>query len=194
MRNTGFSIIELVVTMAIMAVLAGLLTPVISNLIDNARVTRAASDAQTIAAAIQNFNKNTGKWPIFVSGASITTSSTYYEVLIGPGSLPSADTNWLPTDVSKRGSLQDILERNTPGYTTSGQFQWRGPYLATLQADPWGKTYLVNAKALRFGAKEAGFVLSAGLDGTVNTTFTQSIGSGSSPVTVSGDDIAARIR
>jgi type II secretory pathway pseudopilin PulG len=79
--------------MSIIAVLAGLLTPLVSNIIDNARVTRAASEAQSIALAIQNFSKNTGKWPIFVSGAAITTSSAYYEVLIGPGNLPAADTN-----------------------------------------------------------------------------------------------------
>jgi type II secretory pathway pseudopilin PulG len=186
--------IELVVAMAIIAVMAGVLTPLVSDLIDNARVTRASSDAETIARAIQNFSRNTGKWPIFLSGVSISTSSAYYDVLIGPGNLPGANTDWLPADLSKRGSLLDILELNTPGYTTSGHFAWRGPYVTAVQSDPWGNAYLVNAQALRFGAKEAGFVISAGIDGAISTTFTQSIGSGSFGVTISGDDVAARIR
>jgi prepilin-type N-terminal cleavage/methylation domain-containing protein len=193
-RTDGFSILELVVVLAIIAVLAGVLTPFVANLVEDARVMRAARESQTIAEAIQNFNKSTGKWPIFVSGASITTSSTYYEVLVGPGNLPAADANWLPTPPSKRGDLSSILELNTPGYGTNGMFAWRGPYLNGLQSDPWGNAYLVNAKALRFGAKEAGFVISAGSDGTITTTFTQNIGSGQPAVSISGDDIAARIR
>ena len=193
-QTGGFSILEIVVVLAIIAVLAGILTPFVASLIEDARVARAARDAQSIAEAIQNLNKNTGKWPIFVSGASITTSSTYYEVLISPGNLPTADTNWLPTPTSKRGSLSSILELNTPAYTTSGQFAWRGPYIATLQSDPWGNAYIVNSKSLRFGTREAGFVISAGIDGAISTTFTQNIGSGQPAVTISGDDIAARIR
>ncbi len=160
--------------------------------IDDARVTRAARDTQTIAQAVQNFRKNTGKWPVFVSAASITTSSTIYDVALGPGNDPNpSGSAWL---TGSRGDLDEILVRNVPGYTTAGRFKWRGPYLDELSSDPWGNAYLVNTKSLRFGAKEAGFVLSAGPNGTIETTFQQTTGSGSSAVSIGGDDIATRIQ
>ena len=185
----GFTLIELVVVLVVLAVLAAILTPLTSNLINDARITRANRDAQTIARAVLNFNKTTGKWPIFVSGVSITTSSTIYDVLLAPGNDPSpSSSDWL---TGSQGDLDAILVRNTPGYTTSGRFQWRGPYVGELGADPWGNAYLVNAKSLEFGTREAGIVLSAGPNGTIETDFGQDIGSGTSAIVIGGDDIAA---
>lgn len=192
--DSGFTLIEMAVTLAIVAILAAVLTPIIGKAIDEARLTRATQEAQTIADAILSFNKNTGKWPIFTSGANITTSSTIYSILISPGDDPDCSVDcasWLP---ASRGQLDAILERNTPGYTTSGKFAWRGPYTTSVGSDPWGRAYLVNASNLAFGLNRAGFVLSAGPNMQVETTYTQNIGSGTSAVTVGGDDIAARIR
>jgi prepilin-type N-terminal cleavage/methylation domain-containing protein len=163
MTKKGFTLIELAVVMAIIAVLAGVLTPVVSNYIDEARRTRAASETQSIASAILGFNKDTGKWPIFVAGGTITTSSTIYTTLQGPGSDPACTgcgSTWLPA----AGNRGDVAAN------------------------------LVNASRLGFGLKKAAFVLSAGPNGTVETTFDQNIGSGSAAVTIGGDDIVSRIR
>ncbi len=188
----GFTLIELVVVLVVIGILAAVLTPIVGSMIEDARVTAAQRDVQEIAKAVQNFRKNTGKWPIFVSGVSITTSSTVYDVLLGPGSDPEpAGSAWL---TGSRGDADAILTRNTPSYTTSGRFKWRGPYIAELLSDPWGNAYLINTKSLKFGVKEAGLVLSAGPNATIDTTFQQTIGSGSSAVVIGVDDIAARIR
>jgi type II secretory pathway pseudopilin PulG len=182
--------------MAIIAVLAAALTPVVASYIEEARTTRTASEAQSLAGAILNFNKNTGKWPIFQSGASITSSSTIYSILQSPGTDPACSascSSWLPAGGS-RGDIAGILERNTPGYATSGKFAWRGPYASNIGSDPWGHRYLINASSLGFGLQKAVFVLSAGPNENVETTFDQNIGSGSSAVAVGGDDIVARVR
>ena len=71
--------------LVILAVLAAILTPMLTNLINEARVTRTDLEVQNIGRAIRNFNQSTGKWPIFQSGVSITTSSLIYDVLAGPG-------------------------------------------------------------------------------------------------------------
>ena len=191
-RSGGFSLIEIAVVLVVVAVLAAALTPLVTNYIDEARRTRAARDAQTIAESILAFYRNTGKWPIFQSGVSITTTSLYYDTLFSAGSMPTTtDADWTS---ASRLSLSSVLERNEPVYTTVGRFAWRGPYLTALGTDPWGNAYIVNAKSLRYGVNKAGFVLSAGPDGIIQTAFDQDIGSGSSAVAVAGDDIVARLR
>lgn len=193
----------MVVTLAIIGILAAILTPIVGNYINEARVTRASQDAQTIADAILNFNKNTGKWPIFTDGTNVTVVTSTYLVLSSPGNYPACSVDcttsgWSPT-AAKLDQLSNALEFNKPGgtanaYTTLGKFAWRGPYATNVGSDPWGFAYVVNAGALAFGVNQAAFVLSAGPNGEIQTAFAQNIGSGSSAFVVGGDDIVARIR
>lgn len=194
----GFTLIEIVVTLAIIGVLAAILTPVVANYIDEARVTRANDEAQTIAKAILNFNKDTGKWPIFTSGANITVTSSTFQILTGVGTFPQCSVDcgtaaWGAT-TTKVSALSSALEFNTQSYTTVGKFAWRGPYLTNVGTDPWANAYLVNAGALAFGQSKAAYVLSAGPNAKIETSFGQNIGSGGSAVVIGGDDIAGRIK
>lgn len=196
--DSGFTLLELAVTLAIIGILAAILTPMVGKYIDDARITRASDEAQSIAKAILNFNKDTGKWPIFTSGANIVVTSSTFQVLTSQGTYPSCSTDcttagWSPT-AGKINSVSNSLEYNTEGYTTLGKFAWRGPYATNIGTDPWGNAYLVNAGSLAFGQSKAAFVLSAGPNGKIETTFSQNIGSGSSAVTIGGDDLTARIK
>lgn len=193
----GFTLIEVIVVVSIIAVLAMMITPLIDRHLNDARITRAASEAQTIATAMLNFNKDTGKWPIFqLPATNITTTSAIFTTLYSPGTYPTPSVDaasWAPATAA-RGPIRDQLEFNQPLYGTSGKFAWRGPYVTNAGEDPFGNAYVINASNLAFGATSAAFVLSAGPDGTIQTTFAQSIGSGSTAIAVGGDDIAARIR
>jgi prepilin-type N-terminal cleavage/methylation domain-containing protein len=199
-RNSGFTLMEVAVVLFIVGILAAILTPLVNRYIDEARITRANQEAQTIADGILNFNKDTGKWPIFTTGVNITTSTVIYQVLSGPGTLPTCSTACGSTEWGgSTDTISNQLEFNKPGgtanaYTTSGKFAWRGPYVTNIGSDPWGDAYIVNSGALAFGLNQAGFVLSAGPDNKVQTAFTQNIGSGSAAFVVGGDDIVARIR
>ena len=207
-NESGFTMIEIAVSLMIVAILAAILTPLVGKYVDEARVTRATQEAQSIADAILNFQKNTGKWPIFTDGNSIIVTTTTYQVLYSPGAYPatcdagidcgSGDTGWQPA-TGKRDPLANHLEYNKPGggseaYTITGKFAWRGPYVTNLGSDPWNGAYLVTAGTLAFGVNKAAFVLSAGPNSRIDTKFSQPIGTNSPPFEVGGDDIVSRIR
>ncbi len=193
--DAGFTLLEIAVTLMVIGILTAILSPLVTKYIDEARITRAMDESQSIAKAMLNFNKDTGKWPIFTPpAATITTTSAIYTLLVSPGANPQCSVDCASWQSVSRGQISDILERNSPGYGTSGKFAWRGPYITSLGTDPWGNAYLVNAASLGFGLNRAAFVLSAGPNVRVETSFVQNIGSGSAAFSTGGDDIVARVK
>ena len=56
----GFTLIELTVVLAVLVTLALVLTPSITNFINDSRVARTRSDTQTLATAVIQFYKDNG--------------------------------------------------------------------------------------------------------------------------------------
>lgn len=71
----GFTLIELVVVVAILAVLAGVLVPMVSNEVDGARSARATMDMKTVANAFLSYRAHTGVWPSNASGTVTSATS-----------------------------------------------------------------------------------------------------------------------
>ena len=204
-RETGFTLIELTVVLAVIVTLALILTPSIANSINEARVARARNDCQTIASGIYQFYRDTGFFPVWKisQNGGAGTPANRLQVLVSQGNVPSEDVVSLWT-TGVAGSLADQLVINAPGYTlrsATAQFGWNGPYFSSqLMADPWGNRYAVNAALVDLSpgaatasgqAKMAVWVLSAGPNGILETPFAQSILSAVRP---GGDDIGTRIQ
>lgn len=66
MRNTraGFTLIELVIAIAILAILAAVVAPVLFGYLDRAKVTGTKSNLRTIKSSIDMFRIETGKYPV----------------------------------------------------------------------------------------------------------------------------------
>lgn len=196
--SSGFTLLEVVVVLGVVALLAAVLTPIVSGHLEDARLQRARADARTIASALQAAHEDLGDFPIFRDGArsarNLTDTDTY-DVLAGRGALPRLDgAGWSAADDggNDRGALGDQLVANAPGYPVRGRFSWQGPYMETPYADPWGHAFLVNAENLRPAQGQAAYVLSAGPDGVVQTDF--ELDRLTDDVVGAGDDVLVRLR
>lgn len=86
-RETGLTLIEMIVVLAIIALVAALIVPNIIGRPDQARVTVAKTDLRTISAALKMYRLDNGSYPTAEQGlAALVTRPTF-----GP---PPA--NWSP--------------------------------------------------------------------------------------------------
>lgn len=161
----GFTLIEVIVVAGIIAILAGILVPMIFNQIDESRKTRALADCKSIQTAIMTFRKDTGVWP---NKSNPTTANI--SMLSGDGTaIPDADLAAQGFDVTTRQMYGDHLKTDDNGaYGTS----WKGPYLNKVEPDPWNNTYITNALNFNDNPATPVWILSAGPDGVLNTTST----------------------
>jgi type II secretory pathway pseudopilin PulG len=211
-------LIEVVLVIAIVAVIAGAALMYSLGSIEDARLSRALSDAEMIGIAIHAFIQDTGFAPAFKQGDEIGPDGEIYRVLETLGSEPGmADGISWPTDEEERDLLEHHLIKNAPGgsgahYRRIGQLTydrtkgWNGPYIPRVpSADPWGNKYLVNVQlltpkgvnqavgeefVLETGQRPAAFTISAGPNRQIDTRFDQIADS----FVAGGDDIVFRIQ
>jgi type II secretion system protein G len=159
-NSSGFTLVELVVVVAIIALLAGILIPVVTSQIDDAKRTRALADMDTIAKAFSTFRTHTSRWP--------------------------SATNQVPSVQNMTTGNDDLLQFRCL-YSNNQNLQgWKGPYLnagvmvgnnmqvataATNNApgegmvDPWGQPYRVYRFAQASGNGGTIAILCRGPDG-----------------------------
>jgi prepilin-type N-terminal cleavage/methylation domain-containing protein len=163
-ESRGFTMIEMVVVLAVIAILAAILTPIVTSYVDRARTDTAMSDVKKIAAAIIQFNTDTKLWPIYNSTTGVPTNinTNYYDyectagtaavTATGPGSdwptltdctVPAPNTGGSTT----HGDLNAVLNQNRMALPTIGKTAWKGAY-TELGPDPWGTQYYVNTRYL----------------------------------------------
>jgi general secretion pathway protein G len=161
----GFTLIEMVVVVAIIASLAAILVPVMSDELDQRDLANARWQCQRIATSINQYMKDVRQDPSGVLGAQT------YHYLVGSG--PEPATN--PFSSGTKGTLFEFLCDGT----TNGGTRWKGPYLQQVPEDPWGRAYVINSHG--FFAGENVWVLSAGPNGNLDT--------GPGDFSLQGDDL-----
>lgn len=62
-RTAGFSLMEVIVAVSVIALLAGVLTPMIGNVIEDGRKSKALEDCKAIADAIGAYRADVGSYP-----------------------------------------------------------------------------------------------------------------------------------
>ena len=189
----GLTLIELIVVLAALAILVAILIPTVISLPEQAEELRAKNDARAIGEAIQNLHKDLAKWPVYAS-SPLTPANATLQRLISAGNAPGVSgapgtADWV--DPPNTDALDDHLATNrlsdASQYPGTGEFAWRGPYLAEAPEDPWGNRFIVNVRWLQPGASpNVVWVLSAGPNKIIETSFAQP--------SLAGDDIGFRLR
>jgi len=72
MRRKGFTLIELILVIAIIAILAGAMVPLINTSREAARFAKVAADLDSIKTAAVMLHSDTGKWPAAGKDGSVT--------------------------------------------------------------------------------------------------------------------------
>ncbi len=210
----GFTLLEIVVVLAVIGALVAALSPYVFGYIRDAQRTQAQNDANRVAEAIGKFLQDVGI-PPYKNNTSSPKSQVKqagdYDCLVGGAGNDYTTATDLTTSDSwtssggiqcqsgsaTRDTIEDHLITNTPGgssgkaYGTSGKTAWKGPYLPSIPSDPWGNRFLVNIGKLDPSVTKGVWVISAGPNGNLETAADASATSAINP---GGDDIIARVR
>lgn len=112
----GFTILELIVNVAIIGILSAIAIPAYINFRDKAKVAQAKSDLHTIMLAMEQLANDTGKWP-------------------GPQNV----------GVTADAEVWNLSASNAGLAATNGGFpNWSGPYMQSVPKDPWGSNYFFD--------------------------------------------------
>ncbi|CCY03840.1 prepilin-type cleavage/methylation N-terminal domain protein [Faecalibacterium sp. CAG:1138] len=115
-NKKGFTLVELIVVIAIMAILAAVLVPTVTNKIKDANSSAAKSDCQTLANAIQAdiINVQTGADTKYATSATHKNgkAEAKYEGETWTIEAEGGDDTWTCT-VSKDGTVSEITKKGT---------------------------------------------------------------------------------
>ncbi len=194
-ESKGYTLTEMTAVVATAGVLTAVMLPVAISQVQQGRLTAAAGDIQAISGAVAALLRDTGDYPMRNSSNDDITSR-YNKIIIysTQTETTSVNTDDIPEDMDTIGNIEsdDTFDNhfyvNPPFYDTSGDQQWKGPYLSSRKLDPWGKSYFVYMEGV-FDAASGGtttknlIVGSGGPNGTWET-----LGTATTP---SNDDIMA---
>jgi prepilin-type N-terminal cleavage/methylation domain-containing protein len=192
----GFTLIEIVIAVAIIAIFAAAISPMVFRHLEDSKYSKAQNETETIATALLSYYKDVGAWTY--TNADGPSGNTIDRVissnLVATGAGAGAGTGAADWGVAgETKNLGDYLyfnnadddtsstgvNENEAGedWNTTGRGCWKGPYLDAYSFnDPWGNCYVINARYLPGGeyvgtVRHKVFVLSAGPNGTWETPF-----------------------
>ena len=210
-RQQGFTLIEAAVAIAVVAILSGIIVPLVVKNLQDSQIARAKNDIQVIAAGIASQIKDTGGRPRAAAGPGSSTGATdgsnwwsgTAAASAPTGVTGTANNSFTNLFTAPTATLTAAQGNTLFGTTVGAEFSYKGPYMAgdvTAKTDPWGSSYVIlGYDAAGQTANSPIWVVCAGPDkaildtniaatsAAIPTTWTITAGS------VSADDIVVRV-
>jgi prepilin-type N-terminal cleavage/methylation domain-containing protein len=217
MRNQkGFTLIEAAVAIAVVAILSGIIVPLVVKNISDAQTARAKNDVQVIAGALAAQYKDFGSRPQYLGGGwANAAGDAYWSSGSGTQSPSVVATAGYQTFLQLFAGMNAnapyttaataVAENAGWGTTVGGEFSWKGPYLSwdvANKSNPWGgKYYIFGYDANGQAGNTPIWVVCPGPDNKIDTTVNPvatAVGLPQQWTTVSAagtsaDDIAVRV-
>jgi len=114
--SNGFTLLELLVSIAVIGMLAAIAIPAYTTYKDKARTTQALANLKDIRLAIELLASDTEKWP-------------------GPNDV-GVTANQEVWDLNSPSAGLVVANAGFPG--------WDGPYIQSVSQDPWGSSYFFD--------------------------------------------------
>jgi prepilin-type N-terminal cleavage/methylation domain-containing protein len=141
----AFTLIELIVVIAIIGVLAAIIAPNAFKAIEKAKTARMVSDLKGLKSAILSFYADTGQWPVYVNSTTYTWIDTGHPLLRSPGI-----NGWDGPYVEKTARAPSWVGSVSSGCGTPGLYYtqwynggWAGTYYGDFDIDKNG-SYEIN--------------------------------------------------
>ncbi len=112
----GFTLLEIIVTVTIIAILAAIAIPAYSSYREKANIARTRSELRNLLHTITLLENDTEQWP-------------------GPN----------PVGSTANSEVWDLNLPQAGLVATNGGFpEWNGPYVQSVPKDPWGSDYFFD--------------------------------------------------
>ena len=115
-RSSGYTLIELLVNLAIIGILTGISISTYMTYKEKAKISRAKGELKSIHLAIEALAIDTEKWP-------------------GPNTI----------GVTANQEIWDLTSPEAGLLSATNAFtNWQGPYIQSIPQDPWGNDYFFD--------------------------------------------------